>query len=129
MNDGYVIDASALLALMRSEPGGDKVAPHVEQGLMSIVNLAEVAGYFVKAGAARVDVERQLRGSLPQLVEPSKSQALDAAALIPHTRSAGLSLGDRFCLALALAERRPVLTADRAWARLAIEDVRIELIR
>ena len=44
------------------------------------------------------------------------------------TRAAGLSLGDRACLALAKSQGGLVLTADRVWATLDI-GVEIELIR
>lgn len=126
---GFVIDASALIAMIRSEPGGGKVAQHLDRGLMSTVNLAEVAGLLVRAGATREQAGQRLKGTLPRLVEASAEHALTAAAILPSTRAAGLSLGDRFCLALALAQQRPVLTADRAWAGLALDGIEIELIR
>ena len=56
--------------------------------------------------------------------------ALGAGHLRPATRSAGLSLGDRACLALASALNLPALTADRGW--LAVADavgVQVDLIR
>ncbi|WP_319993753.1 PIN domain-containing protein [Deinococcus aetherius] len=45
--------------------------------------------------------------------------ALNAARLRPLTKSAELSLGDRYCLALAQRLGVPVLTADRAWSSLS----------
>src|SRR5262249_49846977 len=50
-----------------------------------------------------------------------------AAALRPTTKKLGLSLGDRSCLALGLARRNTVVTAERAWAKLKI-GVKIDLI-
>jgi PIN domain nuclease of toxin-antitoxin system len=41
-----------------------------------------------------------------------------AALLRAATRSAGLSLGDHACLALAAHHQATVLTADRNWAHL-----------
>jgi ribonuclease VapC len=50
--------------------------------------------------------------------------------LRPQTRSAGLSLGDHACLALARASRLPTLTSDRSWLAVAKEiGVQVELIR
>ena len=85
---------------------------------MSTVNLAEVV-----AASARSDVsvlmladELRLIGVRP---EPfTVRQAELAGALIERTRSFGLSLGDRACVALALERDLPVLTADRAWQAL-----------
>ena len=51
-----------------------------------------------------------------------------AAALWTLTRAAGLSFGDRSCLALASRLGVPVLTTDRAWAKVDV-GVPIELIR
>ena len=47
--------------------------------------------------------------------------ALMAGALREVTRPLGLSLGDRACLALGIAEGAPILTTDRAWADVPIE--------
>ena len=56
--------------------------------------------------------------------------ALDAGAMIAHTRPYGLSHGDRACLALARHLDVPAVTADRPWAGIADEvGVRVELIR
>jgi ribonuclease VapC len=51
-----------------------------------------------------------------------------AGRLRPLTRHAGLSFGDRACLALASRMRAPVLTADRARVGLGLE-LEIRVIR
>jgi PIN domain nuclease of toxin-antitoxin system len=56
--------------------------------------------------------------------------ALDAGALRPLTRRAGLSVGDRCCLALARSRRAAVLTTEARWQPIAeIVDVDIQNIR
>jgi PIN domain nuclease of toxin-antitoxin system len=55
-------------------------------------------------------------------------EALDSGLLREATRAAGLSLGDRLCLAAARARQARVLTADRSWAGLDV-GVEIEVIR
>ena len=55
--------------------------------------------------------------------------APEGEALVVEVRAAGLSLGDRACLALGRTLARKVLTADRAWKGLAIDGVEVELIR
>jgi PIN domain nuclease of toxin-antitoxin system len=47
-------------------------------------------------------------------------QARSAARLRPVTRHAGLSLGDRACLALGDRLGCPVVTADRIWGNLDV---------
>jgi PIN domain nuclease of toxin-antitoxin system len=54
----------------------------------------------------------------------------DAGMLRPITLAGGLSLGDRYCLALAKRERVPALTAERRWPDIAAAaGVTVELIR
>ncbi|WP_017747743.1 hypothetical protein [Scytonema hofmannii] len=48
--------------------------------------------------------------------------------LYQQTRQFGLSLGNRSCLALAIARNLPVLTADTAWTNLSLS-VEIQTIR
>jgi PIN domain nuclease of toxin-antitoxin system len=46
----------------------------------------------------------------------------------PIAETAGLSMGDRICLALALERDDEVLTSDRAWATVA-HGAKVTLIR
>jgi PIN domain nuclease of toxin-antitoxin system len=125
-----VLDASAALAFLRKEPGGDIVERHLGQAAMSSVNVAEVCDHYVKVGAARGEVRAIVLDLSILIVEADVELAIDASLLMRTTRAAGLSLGDRFCLALAKRLELPALTADRAWARIADAiGVRVELIR
>ena len=49
--------------------------------------------------------------------------------LFPQLRARGISLGDRACMAQAVAENLPVVTADRNWAGLSVTGLQVELIR
>ncbi len=69
------------------------------------------------------DADRQgtLLTVLGVTVEPlTRDDAMRAAKLYPATRPAGLSLGDRCCLALAGRLQAPALTADQAWSGLDV---------
>ena len=126
-----VLDASALLAYLRAEPGGERVLAAITAGAtMTTLNFSEVAGWFVKQGADEVYI-RSLRARLVfPLVPLDDDLAIRAALLLPATRSAGLSLGDRACLALASRSGVSALTADRAWANVADAiGVAVDLIR
>lgn len=46
-------------------------------------------------------------------------QCWEAGRLRALTVEAGLSLGDRFCLALAKREKLPAWTADKTWCEFA----------
>ena len=53
----FVLDASAILALLLGEPGADKVRSGLDGSVMTTVNLAEVVSHYAKLGAARHDIE------------------------------------------------------------------------
>ena len=123
-----VLDASALLAYLQDEPGGERVREVLAHSVMSTVNWAEV---IEKARDDGVDT-RGLREDLASLglaLEPfSTDQAEIAGRLKERTRQFGLSLGDRACLALGSDRGATVYTADRAWLGLAL-GVDVEAIR
>lgn len=58
----------------------------------------------------------------------TETDAFVTANMVHETRSLGLSLGDRACLATGIRLGLSVLTADRLWLRVAVE-VEIELVR
>lgn len=95
---------------------------------ISSVNLTEVVTRMLDWGVVIADIHALVRG-LPCDVAPfDRELALSAGLLRSATRSKGLSLGDRACLALAHRLGVPALTADRQWAGLDI-GVEIQLIR
>lgn len=111
-----VADSSAVLAYLLDEPADLDLELALAGATISTVNLCEVATKLLAKGATRVTMAT-LFVQLKLVVVPLDSAtALDAAALQSLTRSAGLSLGDRCCLALAAKLGLPALTGDRAWA-------------
>lgn len=124
----FVLDASALLALLFGEPGHDRVAVVADGASVSTVNLAEVLTRFARDGHPVAAVLRRLETYAIEWAPFDDAHAAEVAALWPQTRRAGLSLADRACLALALDRGMPVLTADRVWAGLGLP-VEIQLIR
>lgn len=124
-----VLDASAVLALVRVEPGADKVAPHVGRAAISAVNLQEVIKELLLSGLDEATT-RELLDELRLDVRAHDIDAAYAAAgLHAQTRQYGRGLGDRSCLALAMQLNVPALTADREWKKVKVKGLRIELIR
>jgi ribonuclease VapC len=127
---GFVLDASALLALLLGEPGADKVKAALDGSIMATVNLAEVVSHYAKLGAARPDIEAMLRPLPIRWAAVDAALSYEAGMLRPLTVEGGLSLGDRYCLALAKREALPALTAERRWSMIAAAaGVAIEMIR
>ena len=125
-----VLDASALLAMLRGEPGGNEVAEVLDRSAMLTVNLAEVVGFYARRGSGEAET-RRLLAALPMRIYDFDAELAYAVGLLaPMTMKAGLSLGDRACLSLARRLQTKVLTADRSWLRVAADvAVGIEVIR
>lgn len=124
---GVVLDASALIALIKQEPGADKVAKVVRGARLGVFNFAEVVSHFIHLGMAPHDVDEMLRPLPVEIVVGDADLAREAGYLRAVTAQAGLSLGDRFCLALAKRDGLPAWTADRQWLSIA-EGSAVEII-
>lgn len=128
MNE-VVFDSSAMLALIQGEPGADKLTDEIlDRAVASAVNLAEVQSKLVKASN---DPDQSWAATLSTItdVEPyTGNHAKIAGDLIAKTAKYGLSLGDRSCLALAIALKAPVYTTEQAWKNIKV-GVPIHVIR
>jgi PIN domain nuclease of toxin-antitoxin system len=124
-----VFDASVLLAVIYQERGFEKLTPELlSQSMVSAVNLAEVHSKLVSSGWAAQDAWEDACIPANEIAPFTAAQAEIAGNLVKQTRTMGLSLGDRACLALALHLKVPVYTADRSWKQLSL-GVRIHVIR
>jgi PIN domain nuclease of toxin-antitoxin system len=123
------IDSSALLALLNGESGAEQVRHALDAGAsISTVNLCEVVSKLGEWGRSEEDIRAEINALGLEIVAFDEAQAFRAGILRTPTRSAGLSLGDRACLALAEHLGVPVLTADRIWQTMNV-GVEIRLIR
>jgi ribonuclease VapC len=100
---------------------------------MSVVNWAEVLTKLADLGQDPVEVRsRMFKAGIFEkdlLLWPlDEAMAVEVANLRAKTRSSGLSLGDRACIALGKHLRLPILTSDRAWKTVQL-GVAIQLIR
>jgi PIN domain nuclease of toxin-antitoxin system len=124
-----VLDASAVLALVRDEPGANKVAPYIGRAAISAVNLQEIIKELLLSGLDE-PTSRELLDELRLDVRAHDTQAAyAAAALHAQTRQYGRGLGDRSCLALAVQLGVPALTADREWKKVKVKNLKLEHIR
>jgi len=125
-----VFDASALIAMLKGERGAAKVAAGIAGARVSSVNYAEVVSHFVHAGMPERQVDAMLDPLPVAIVPADKALAQIAGRLRATTADAGLSLGDRFCLALAKREGLPAWTSDQNWKKIAdAAEVKVVTIR
>ncbi|MEN9896129.1 MAG: hypothetical protein RIR97_1981 [Pseudomonadota bacterium] len=113
-----VLDASALLALLFNESGADRVLSYFPDAALSAVNAAEVMTKLVDFGLSANDAQDMILRLGLAIIPFDLDQARLTAELRLQTRSKGLSLGDRSCLAQAILSRSVAVTADRAWSDL-----------
>jgi ribonuclease VapC len=125
----WVLDASALLAVLLEETGGEAVLRAIAEGAsMSAVNFSESISRMLDLGAPSERVLDRIVEYGIDVLEFDSEAALQTALFRQLTRSQGLSLGDRSCLALAQRLDLPALTADRQWATVDV-GVRIVVCR
>lgn len=123
-----VLDASALLALARREPGADQVEAVLGDAVMSAVNYAEVLKKTMERGGDAGEIEAFVRTADLEIVPFDSHQALLTAQLFVTLKEHGMSFGDRACIALAALRKLPVYTAERKMDQLGLP-VRVRLIR
>ena len=124
-----VLDASALLAVLNGEPGAEKLTPQLlSVATSSTVNLAEVQTKLVSRGIKPDAAWEAIISPIREAAVFTDEQAKIAGGLIAQTRAFGLSLGDRACLALGIALKAHVYTADRSWKNLKL-GIRIFVVR
>ena len=123
-----VLDASVVLAVLGSEPGVDQVIPLLGESAISTVNLAEVHGKLVSKGVPKNEAWKAVLSLVREVIDFDLQQSKLVGELLAETRSLGLSLGDRACLALGAVLKAPVYTTDRAWKALKV-GVEIRVLR
>jgi PIN domain nuclease of toxin-antitoxin system len=127
-NQSHILDASALLALIKNEKGAEIVEKHIENSIISTVNYAEIVAYFIRANISEEDINLMLNGIVNEIVNFNEEQSITSGLLIAKTNKYGLSFGDRACLALAIQMNLPVLTADKSWSKIK-SNIEIKIIR
>lgn len=118
MTDLAVLDASAVLALLRDERGADQVAELLPTAAISAVNLAEVLIVLERFGVAAAEARRAVNALAVDVLPADAAAAHAAAGITAANPRRSLSLGDCFCLAAAERTGRSAVTADRTWATL-----------
>jgi len=112
-----ILDASAVLAYLLDEPGGEKVFEHLRNASIPSLCYSEVLGRTFQLNGDFEAAKYRVDALKLTVVPFDANLAAVAASLLPATRPFGISLADRSCLATAMERRLPVLTSDRDWAK------------
>jgi len=124
--NNIVLDASALLALIQNEKGGEIIKPLLSYSVMSTVNITEVLTALKRTSMDTTETLTLITDFISGIIPFDLEQAKYAAELQTYK---GLSLGDRACIALGIKLNTTIYTADKIWAELKIKDAKIKLIR
>jgi len=128
MSESFVLDSSALLALINNEAGALSVEPLISQSIISAINFAETLSILERHGIKTKEGAHLLRSMIKDIIPFTTEHAIISSEIYLSCQLKGLSLGDRACLALGLSENLPVVTADRAWKDLSL-NLEIRCIR
>jgi ribonuclease VapC len=121
----WVMDSSAILTVLLQEKGHEKIVDRFSEACISTVNVAEIFSKLAERAPLTDTDIRDFEQLGLEVVDFDINQARKAAELRPLTRSLGLSLGDRSCLALAITRGATAITADRSWNELNICPVEV----
>lgn len=116
----YILDASAVLALLFSERGKERVEEILEGSAIGRINATEILTKLVERGASMNEATENFVDLRISVIELDSRQPEKIAELRPHTKQIGLSLGDRACPALVIQENATAITADRSWTSLNV---------
>ena len=129
-----VIDTSALVAILQSEEGADRLLAAIERDSVRLVSAATVLelslvvmGRYGTGAESLIDrLLRDLEATVVAFDAEQLTIARDAAARFGRGRhSAALNFGDCFAYALSMAHNEPLLCVGEDFARtdVAVADV------
>jgi len=121
------MDSSALLALVKGEPGAAEVSKELPSAIASPVIFAECVSKAANQGYDPDRVAAQLLAD-GLTIHPIAAEHLSSVIRLHRLALRSVPLADRFCLALAIQLALPVLTADRPWRDLGLP-VELRFIR
>lgn len=111
----FILDSSAIVAVIKKEPGAHIVQPTIPCAIMSSVNVMEAVRVLQRHNFSYDTAASTLSLLIGEVISFDRQQSYQAASFEPIARQYGFSLGDCVCLALAREKQLPVLTADTAW--------------
>jgi PIN domain nuclease of toxin-antitoxin system len=123
----YILDTSAIIALIKNQTGADIVRANLKGSIMSSVNYFEAAAVLARK-MPRDTIASILSKLIAEIIDFDQSQAIESGILYQQTKEFGLSFSDLACLTLAKIKDLPVLTSDKIWLDLNL-DLEIKTIR
>ena len=133
-----LLDASALVAVLFQETGHDVVETILDSGRAATTSIALAEALNVarrkehELDASTLRTVFAMKGlSVAPVIEADSIATATILAVADRNRAprASISLADATCLAVARRLDVPVVTGDRQWTDLSLENVTIRLFR
>jgi ribonuclease VapC len=124
----YVLDQSAIVAVLRREKGYEKVMPRLYGGLVSSITIADLMTQAALHGAEVKSAFQALKLLHLEVVSFSELHALLVAELSCLPGSAKLGHSELAVLSLAMDRRATVLTSNELLSKAKLP-VKINLFR
>ena len=126
MNKKFIIDSSALLAVIYKEGDHSSLDSYFNRAAMHIVNVNEVISVLHRNGIAIQLAENIVKSTITEILYSNFEEASKAAQIKVKYKKYGISTGDSFCLAAAKMNNYAVITADKIWSKL--DDLGLEIM-
>ena len=117
-----VLDSSALLAFINQEEGCLMVEEYLAHSIMSSINISEVEADLSLIEMPEDTIKNIIDELNIEIIDFDQDQAIDTGFFRKKSKHAGLSLGDRACINLGTIKNLLVVTADKAWKKLKLNE-------
>jgi PIN domain nuclease of toxin-antitoxin system len=117
-NKKTLLDTSAIIALLRKEPGYEILEDLIANSSISSVNLSELVAVLARSGITETEIDEIITDLVPEIIPFSENLAIQAGKLTNQTKGLGLSLGDRACIATGIHHNMTIYTTDKIWQEL-----------
>lgn len=117
-NKKYVLDTSALIALLQNEPGSEVIKDKINKSIISSVSLCELITFLSRNQIEENDIDEIIENMVPEVIDFCSTVSTIGGKLIKITQDYALSLGGRACIATGLHYGLEIYTADKIWDKL-----------
>lgn len=114
----YLLDTSALIALLKKESGYEMIEKIIANSAISSVNFSEFVAVLARSGISYIDIDEMIKDIVPEIIPFCEDTSTKAGKLITVTKDYGLSLGDRACIATGDHYQMEIHTTDKVWSKL-----------
>lgn len=121
-----LLDTSAIIALLKKEPGYEILEDVIANSSMSSVNLSELVAVLARSGVPEEEIDEIITDIVPEIIPFSENLSIKTGKLISVTKEYGLSLGDRACIATGSYYNMEIYTKDSIWLNLT-ENVKVKI--